>query len=190
MPTRVRSDGRRRRKASEQEFHDDRYADETRAHLDKYYAVMQRSYGSFRQLAREAATGVDVLEYGCGAEPNSLEVAREARSVHGIDISPVAIERARTSAAALGLERFQFSVADAEALDFPDDSFDLVFGAAIVHHLELDKAIAEIARVLRPEGRAIFIEPLGHNPLINLYRRRTPELRTPDEHPLRPTSSA
>jgi SAM-dependent methyltransferase len=43
---------------------------------------------------------------------------------------------------------------------------------------------AELSRVLRDEGTGIFIEPLGHNPLINLYRRRTPSLRTPDEHPL------
>ena len=173
------------RKASEQRFHDDRYADETRADLDKYYAVMQRSLGLFRQLAREASRGADVLEYGCGAQPHSLEVARDARSVHGIDISPVAIEQARASATAEGLDRFEFTVGDAESLDFPDDSFDLVFGSAIVHHLEIDRALRDVARVLRPEGRALFIEPLGHNPLINLYRSRTPELRTPDEHPLR-----
>jgi len=37
---------------------------------------------------------------------------------------------------------------------------------------------------LRADGVAIFMEPLGHNPLINLYRRLTPRLRTPDEHPL------
>ena len=54
----------------------------------------------------------------------------------------------------------------------------------MIHHLELDRAYAELARVLPPGGSAIFVEPLGHNPLINLYRRRTPTLRTPDEHPL------
>ena len=39
--------------------------------------------------------------------------------------------------------------------------------------------------MLAPGGWAAFVEPLGHNPLINAYRRRTPEMRTPDEHPLR-----
>jgi hypothetical protein len=38
--------------------------------------------------------------------------------------------------------------------------------------------------VLRPGGAAVFLEPLAHNPLINLYRRLTPQLRTEDEHPL------
>src|SRR3546814_1101008 len=73
---------------------------------------------------------------------------------------------------------------NAEAMTFPDDSFDLVFGSGIIHHLDIDRAFGEIARVLRPGGRAVFIEPLGLNPAIELYRRFTPSARTPDEHPL------
>jgi hypothetical protein len=38
--------------------------------------------------------------------------------------------------------------------------------------------------VLRAGGKAIFTEPLGHNPALNLFRKMTPNLRTPDEHPL------
>ena len=70
-------------------------------------------------------------------------------------------------------------------MSFPDDHFDLVYGSAILHHLDLRAACREIARVLRPGGRAVFLEPLGHNVLINLYRRLTPAMRTVDEHPLR-----
>ena len=50
--------------------------------------------------------------------------------------------------------------------------------------LELEKAYQEIQRTLKPNGRAIFFEPLGHNPIINLYRYLTPKMRTEDEHPL------
>ena len=73
---------------------------------------------------------------------------------------------------------------NAEDLKFDDDYFDIVCGGAILHHLDLNKALSEITRVLKPDGKAIFVEPLGHNPLINLYRRFTPSLRTKDEHPL------
>src|SRR5690606_30601577 len=45
-------------------------------------------------------------------------------------------------------------------------------------------AYKEIVRCLKPGGKAVFIEPLGHNPIINLYRYLTPKLRTEDEHPL------
>ena len=69
-------------------------------------------------------------------------------------------------------------------MKLPSASFDLVFGSGILHHLILEKALCEIRRVLRPGGKAIFFEPLGHNPLINLYRNRTPQARTVDEHPL------
>jgi SAM-dependent methyltransferase len=73
---------------------------------------------------------------------------------------------------------------NAEQMDFEADSFDLICGCAILHHLNLDKAYAELGRVLDRNGRAVFLEPLGHNPAINLYRRLTPSIRTADEHPL------
>jgi SAM-dependent methyltransferase len=173
------------RKDAERRFHDDRYTEETRAGLAKYYTVLRASLGEFRDAARAAAAGADVLEYGCGAEPHALDVARDARSVVGIDLSPVAVEQATAAAAEAGLDHARFRVMDAEALEFADDSFDLVYGSAVIHHLDVARSLSEIARVLRPSGRALFIEPMGHNPAINLYRRLTPTLRTPDEHPLR-----
>jgi hypothetical protein len=47
-----------------------------------------------------------------------------------------------------------------------------------LHHLDLDKAYADLARVLKPAGKMICTEALGHNVLIQRYRRRTPHLRT------------
>jgi SAM-dependent methyltransferase len=76
---------------------------------------------------------------------------------------------------------------NAEALELADGSFDVVYGAGVLHHLELRSGFGEIARVLKPQGRAVFVEPLGHNPAVNLYRRLTPSQRTEDEHPLRMT---
>jgi SAM-dependent methyltransferase len=73
---------------------------------------------------------------------------------------------------------------NAEKMDFPDDEFDLVCGFGILHHLNLDVALRELARVLKSDGSCIFLEPLGHNPAINLYRWLTPNMRTEDEHPL------
>jgi SAM-dependent methyltransferase len=65
-----------------------------------------------------------------------------------------------------------------------DERFDLVCATGVLHHVPLGRALPGIARVLRPDGRALFVEPLGHNPAINLYRRRTPSIRTADERPL------
>jgi ubiquinone/menaquinone biosynthesis C-methylase UbiE len=73
---------------------------------------------------------------------------------------------------------------NAEKLEFSDNSFDLVYGEAIIHHLDINIAMKEIKRVLKPEGFAVFLEPRGNNPLVNWYRNKTPHLRTVDEHPL------
>jgi hypothetical protein len=55
---------------------------------------------------------------------------------------------------------------------------------AILHHLDIAKAYEQISNILKATGKAIFLEPLGHNPIINFYRFMTPGMRTPDEHPL------
>ena len=58
-------------------------------------------------------------------------------------------------------------IMDCENLGFKDNSFDLIFGRAILHHLNLEKSSKEISRVLCKNGKAVFIEHLGMNPLIN-----------------------
>jgi len=75
----------------------------------------------------------------------------------------------------------RFEIEDAEHLSYPDDSFDVVTEYGALHHVDLPKVYAEIARVLRPGGRAICNETLGHNFAIAIYRRLTPQLRTPWE---------
>jgi ubiquinone/menaquinone biosynthesis C-methylase UbiE len=168
----------------ERAYHNARFAAESRVGQDKYYFALQGCDRRVMALVERAAVGADVLEYGCGTGYLSVPLAGRARSLTGIDISEVAIELACDAAAAAGAGNTRFLTMNAEALELPDASFDLVFGSGILHHLDLPRALAEVARVLRPGGRAIFKEPLGHNALINAYRRLTPQARTEDEHPL------
>jgi ubiquinone/menaquinone biosynthesis C-methylase UbiE len=130
--------------------------------------------------------GKDVLDYGCG--PGYLAkhlVDSGAESVTGFDVSEGEIEQARERAEQNGIsDRCRFLVADAHATDFPDDSFDLIVGTAILHHLELRTALVELRRILRPGGSAMFNEPMWHNPILRIGRALTPGARTPDEHPL------
>jgi SAM-dependent methyltransferase len=170
----------------EQAFHDHAFTDSIRAPVWGFYKVTGSSREAFRQmLLAEGLSGKRVLEFGSGAAAQAFFLADRGARVTGIDISPVAVEQGRRRAAEERLgDQIDFRVMDAERLDFPDRTFDLVCGSAVLHHLDLSLAYPEIARVLRPGGSAIFVEPLGHNPLINAYRRRTPALRTVDEHPL------
>jgi SAM-dependent methyltransferase len=173
------------RTAREAAFHDRTFATDARASAGRFYAVAHRAYERYGELAREDVAGRRVLEYGCGPGSEAFALAAAGAEVQGIDISPVAIAMARATAKERGVaDQCRFDVMNAEALTFAERSFDRICGSGILHHLDLEKSFAEIARTLRPGGRAVFVEPLGHNPLINWYRRRTPEMRTTDEHPL------
>jgi SAM-dependent methyltransferase len=180
-------DGADARYERERSFHDERYGrDDARRRAEKFYESGDASSERYRARLAEIPAGTRVLEYGCGTGSAAFDLAARGVDVLGIDISPVAIEVARATAEALGVDRHaSFAVMNAEALELDDASFDVICGSGVLHHLDLANSLPEVARVLRPEGEALFIEPLGHNPVINAYRRRTPEMRTPDEHPLR-----
>jgi SAM-dependent methyltransferase len=81
-------------------------------------------------------------------------------------------------------DQTHFTTADAHATGLPAASFDLIIGSDILHHLDLDAAVAELRRLLAPGGDAVFVEPLVHHPLLRIGRRLTPSARTADEHPL------
>jgi len=72
----------------------------------------------------------------------------------------------------------------AEELDFPDEMFDFVFGHSMLHHTDLELVRTQVYRVLKPGGKAVFLEPLGHNLAVNLFRKFTPGRRTSTEKPL------
>jgi 2-polyprenyl-3-methyl-5-hydroxy-6-metoxy-1,4-benzoquinol methylase len=119
--------------------------------------------------------GLDVLEYGCGLGELTVVLARSGARVTTFDLSAQSVEVARRRAAANGVEeRITFVVANGEDLPFGDRRFDVAVGKAVLHHLEPTLAAAELARVLRPGGRAAFSEPLGTNPFLVVARNRLP----------------
>jgi|ERR1700729_1318730 len=151
--------------------------------VERMYAITDASHGYFKRRILELARGKRVLEFGCGNGANALALCPAAKAVSGIDISEVAVQIGTEKAKEAGISNVDFFAMDAENLQFPDDSFDMICGVGILHHLDLQRAYSELARTVGPGGHAIFIEPLGYNPFINLFRRLTPAIRTPDEHP-------
>ena len=171
----------------EKEFHDKRFGNGNgrREPARKYYSVLSKAGAHYRSIALDACPGAHLLEYGCGFGAQSVHWLKAGARVTGIDISSEAIERARRDIKTTPYaDRAEYYEMNAEAMTFDDDSFDIVLGSGIIHHLDLDACYSEIARVLKPGGLALFMEPLGHSPIINLYRNLTPSMRTEDEHPL------
>jgi SAM-dependent methyltransferase len=107
-----------------------------------------------------------------------------------VDISPGMVELARSRAEGLAAT---FLVAPAEDTPLPPESFDLVVGKWVLHHVDVAAAAAEVRRLLMPGGRAVFFENQDRNPVLRAARRRLWGGRrlnwvgTPDEHPLTPT---
>ncbi|MBN9620178.1 MAG: class I SAM-dependent methyltransferase, partial [Actinobacteria bacterium] len=104
---------------------------------------------------------------GTGFFTLNLKLAGVIEEAHVTDLSPGMVEVARRNARGLGFE-VQGRVADAERLPYDDESFDIVIGHAVLHHIpDLDTAFAEILRVLRPGGRFVFAgEPTRHGDYV------------------------
>jgi ubiquinone/menaquinone biosynthesis C-methylase UbiE len=120
------------------------------------------------------ARGLKVLEIGCGLGTDGAQFAEAGADYTGVDLTDAAVELARKRFELFGLSG-QFRTADAENLDFPDASFDLVYSHGVLHHTpETGKAIREINRVLRPGGRAVVMlyHRDSYNYRINISLRR------------------
>ena len=165
----------------ERSFHNWVFSEKGRASVNKFYSISDLSQNYYRE--RILSQGAhDVLEIGCGRGSVASFLSRDV-AFTAIDISDVAVQETAEVARANGIAG-SYLLMNAEETAFADNSFDLICGTGILHHLNLEKACAEIRRILRPDGCAVFIEPLGHNPLINMFRKMTPQIRSVDEHPL------
>jgi SAM-dependent methyltransferase len=128
-----------------------------------------------------------VLELGCGNGHFASWLMSLGAHVVGVDISEFNISRchAHFGAQALNTDHYNFYVMDVHSLAFANASLDFVVGNGIIHHLDIDIAMANIDRVLKPGGKALFQEPPQDNPLLQIYRRLA-RFQTVDEKPLAP----
>lgn len=129
--------------------------------------------------------GKRVLELGSGAGEGAVYFALQGADVVATDLSPGMLDVVRRVADRHGVA-VQTRVASADDLSqFEEGSFDVVYAANLLHHVDIAPCLDEVRRVLRPGGVAAFWDPVAHNPVINIYRRMAMGVRTPDEHPIR-----
>ena len=126
-----------------------------------------------------SAGGLRVLEIGCGLGTDGAQFARAGADYTGVDLTEAAVDLARRRFELFDLAG-KFQVADAESLDFADESFDLVYSHGVLHHTpDARRAVGEIHRVLRPGGRAVVM--LYHRDSYN-YRVNIRVLRRAGAH--------
>jgi ubiquinone/menaquinone biosynthesis C-methylase UbiE len=179
------------RKRTELEFHDRDRDREAVAQLDaktfeelhgnkKFYSVVDGSRTYVRDWIASHAPGRVVLDYACGNGVNAIHAARSGAALAvGLDISSVSVENAARDAAGVGVGENTFFVqGDCEDTRLPPDSVDTVICSGMLHHLDLSYAFPELRRIMKPGAVLLGVEALDVNPVIKLYRKLTPAMRT------------
>jgi len=170
----------------EQQFHDQWAAiiDVDGIRVADYFEACTAPENRFILKQLGDLRGKYLLDLGCGAGENSVYFAAQGAHCVATDYSPGMVEVALKLAAANRVT-VEGKVVNAMAIDFPDNTFDVVYASNLLHHIpDPHQTIREMHRVLKPGGKACFWDPLRHNPVINVYRRIATEVRTDDETPL------
>jgi 2-polyprenyl-3-methyl-5-hydroxy-6-metoxy-1,4-benzoquinol methylase len=128
--------------------------------------------------------GKRLLDVGSGLGESSVYFALQGARVTMADISPGMVQTGQEIAKKYGVE-VEGIVSSAEELDVPAESYDLVYIANTIHHVQNRELLFQkIHRALKPSGRFFSFDPIAYNPVINVYRRMATEVRTEDESPL------
>ena len=168
----------------EKDFHNNLQSKTKGRFENIFYKAIYNLKEDFLKYLEKNSENSEILDYGCGIGSSIEKVIKfNPKKITGIDISEVSIQKAISKAKNQGLN-VEYKVDNCEKTNFKDNEFDIVYGTGILHHLQIEKCLDEIFRLLKPKGSLVFIEPLGTNPFINIYRKFTPNSRSKDEHPL------
>jgi ubiquinone/menaquinone biosynthesis C-methylase UbiE len=170
----------------EREFHD-QWADSIKIEDVNYKGAFESLTAIENRFALEQfgdIKGKRILDLGCGMGDATLYFASLGAQVDAVDISPRMIALVNRLASEYNFkDKIIAQVMVAEELNFSDNSFDFIFGNGVLHHVEYNKALSQVYKVLKKDGTAAFVEPLKHNPVINIYRQMADKVRTPTEQP-------
>ena len=166
-------------------FHEDwaRGIDVTTIDVKRYFEGATCPENRFIMNKLGDVTGKRILDLGCGPGEASVYFALKGANVTATDLTQGMVDSAFRLAERYEVE-IQGKVMNAMDIDFPDGSFDIVYAANLLHHVDFKSILSETNRILGPGGKLCFWDPLKHNPIIGVYRRMAKEVRTEDERPL------
>ena len=133
-------------------------------HGDSRQLVPGRSWAAWARALGHLLPPLDVADVGCGEGYLTLELARWARTVYGIDRSDQMLEQATSLASRRNAGNVEFRKGDLARLPLHDTSVDLVLLSQTLHHAsDPEVALIEAARVLRPDGRLLVLDLREHD---------------------------
>jgi 2-polyprenyl-3-methyl-5-hydroxy-6-metoxy-1,4-benzoquinol methylase len=166
------------------------YYDKESDYFDPATALVDESFQAVTAVANQHilsefgdVRGKRILDYGCGVSEGGVYLAKLGANVVGMDVSNRQLANAQQLATHHGVT-IETRLVTGSRIPADDNEFDLVYGNGVLHHVPLNSAVPELARILKADGKGCFIEPLPYNPLIKVYRALATRNRTEDEQPL------
>ena len=139
----------------EKEFHNKLQSKASGRFENIFYKSLYNINEDFFSCIKERANQSQILDFGCGTGLSIEKTIKyNPKRIVGIDISEVSIEKAKKKAKEMGIN-VDYYVDNCEKTKFENNSFDIIYGAGILHHLEFNKCLDEIHRILKSNGNLI-----------------------------------
>ena len=138
---------------------------------ENFKPYLQSPYIFYEEILKNHInSNTTVMDLCCGDGIHSINLGYLSNHVIATDIAENSIEIAKLRAKALNINSIQFLKGDAEDIQFPDNSFDVVTCVGSISYVELEKFTAEVLRILKPGGRFIALDSFNHNPIYRFNR--------------------
>ncbi|MBJ9957623.1 class I SAM-dependent methyltransferase [Acinetobacter courvalinii] len=166
--------------STQHQVNQQQYQDKSQAYLTSSVHAQGIEFQKMQQLI-QAHQFKTVLDLGCGGGHVSYQVAPFVEQVTAYDLTPSMVELVAQQATQKGFDHVMAVQGAAEALPFADQSFDCVISRYSAHHWQnVAQAMAEISRVLAPQGKVIMVDILGNsNPVMDTFFQTIESIRDP-----------
>ena len=172
---------------NEEDFHDEWADSEDLSKIDVHLINEAVTAPEMRYIHKKLGNiqGKSLLDVGCGLGEASTYFALQGANVTATDLSSGML-KVTSQLAELNGTSLKTHKASAEGLDIPEGMlFDIVYTGNLLHHVDVETTLLQMKKVLKPGGILVTWDPLHYNPVINNYRKKAMDVRTPDEHPLK-----
>jgi len=135
------------------------------------YKKPRKMWNPRERIARHLGPvkGKRLFDFGCGMGEEAMYFARMGAEVYAMDISTKGVDVTRRRAEYNAL-KVTARVGDVLSPGYRDEYFDLIHGIGILHHVGLDQGLREVHRLLKPGGRAAFLEHMSNSGIVDWFR--------------------
>jgi len=150
-------------------FYNNCWSDNSSLASEESHLVMRKKAVDYSMKLMGELKNKKFLEVGVGSGKQAMFFASKGLFYYGVDISDSSIDIIKSKFKRFGLKG-NLQLGNSEKLAFKDKTFDRVYFNSLIMHVDHEKTILEISRVLKKGGSLVFLEPMSSNPFLWVYR--------------------